>query len=188
MTMATMNTTRVLRALKRRDAATVQEVFETWREPVIRYVQRIVNDRHLAEDLAQETFLKVYKNLDRVDLKGNLGNWIFTIARNLTLDYLRQCRRDRTVFVDELEAGYCADPADDAGDEEEAEILNSALSKLTTRQRYALVKKEAEDETFREIGEHLGCTISHVRTLIHHAKAILQESMPVLHRTLPRAS
>lgn len=90
------------------------ERFQTaWREnrpgfdglgpPLERYVLRFVRDRHAAEDLVQETFLRAFRSLGRYRGRASLKTWIFSIARNLCLDHLRAAGRSRLRLVESAE-------------------------------------------------------------------------------------
>ena len=158
--------------------AELAQLMEQYRAPLIGYIRRMVRDPFVAEDLCHEALIKLMRNAHRYDARLNLHNWIYTIARNVTLDYLRSRQRAREVFVADVEAAYSNDPIENVADQESVTALQDALAQLPQRERDALLRKEGCDETFREIGADFGCTISHVRTLISHAKARLQEIYP----------
>ncbi|MFC1586727.1 RNA polymerase sigma factor [Planctomycetota bacterium] len=180
------NTEHLYEALRENGCLIMNHIAQEYQRQLTCYIVSIVRDRHLAEDLCQETFLKVYRNRFHFEKGGNFQNWLYTIARNIALDFLRSRRRERIAFIEDLEKEYCNDPFDNASRNEEAVVLRDAMRILTDRQHYALVEKENYDQTYREIGEQLNCTISRVRTLIHHAKLILREVVPQM-GMLPKA-
>ncbi|HEX2091683.1 MAG TPA: sigma-70 family RNA polymerase sigma factor, partial [Longimicrobiaceae bacterium] len=79
----------VARAQKGSEAA-YRELLGRYQRPVFSLVYRMVRDREQAEDLAQETFVKVFNNIDRYDPRYKFSSWIFKIATNLTIDALRK--------------------------------------------------------------------------------------------------
>src|SRR5918999_4959529 len=85
-------------AQKGREAA-YRELIRRYQRPVFSLVYRMVRDRELAEDLAQETFVKVFNHLDRYNPKYKFSSWIFKIASNLAIDSLRKKELD-TVSLD----------------------------------------------------------------------------------------
>ncbi len=83
---------RTLRAAAAGDVDAFDELVEGYRVPVWRYLTHLVADRALAEDLTQETFLRMYRHLDDFAGRSRFSTWVFRIARNLGIDALR--RRD----------------------------------------------------------------------------------------------
>ena len=79
--------------------AAFRELVKRYERPVFSLIYRMVRDRELAEDLAQETFVKVLNHIDRYRPEFKFSSWLFKIANNLTIDYLRKRRLD-TVSID----------------------------------------------------------------------------------------
>ena len=84
---------RLVDAARRGDQAAYGELVQRYELRLARVIYRFVRDMDMAEDLAQETFLKVYDRLDQFDTARRFGPWLFRIGVNLTLDYLRRKKR-----------------------------------------------------------------------------------------------
>src|SRR5438876_11310636 len=84
----------LVRAYREGDIHAFEELHRRYVGSIYRLVRRKLGDALLAEDIAQETFLKALKNLERVDASFNFGGWIHTVARNLCYDELRRRQRD----------------------------------------------------------------------------------------------
>ena len=84
---------RLVDAARRGDQAAYGELVQRYEHRLARVIYRFVRDMDMAEDLAQETFLKVYDRLDQFDTARRYGPWLFRIGVNLTLDYLRRKKR-----------------------------------------------------------------------------------------------
>ena len=78
----------LLRKCARGDSAAYRELVERLEKPLVNFILRFVGERHVAEDLFQETFVRVVKTLGSFRPEASLSTWIFTIARNLSLDWL----------------------------------------------------------------------------------------------------
>ena len=121
---------------------------------LIRVVMRFVSDHELAQDLAQETFLRVYERLDQYDSSRRFGPWLFRIGVNLTLDYLRKRkRRGRWVLFSEGPSERQPDPA--VADPRKEIDLNQevrlVLEGIPERYRSVLILRDLENFSTSEI-------------------------------------
>lgn len=147
-------------------------------ELVIRYEAKIRNvahgvlrDRGLAEDVAQETFLTAHRKARSFRGEGSVRSWLFRIAIHRALDELR--RRGRKSEVELTDAGG---PLHEPHQGLEAGWnLDRALAVLTPEHRTALILREVEGLSYREIAEALGWPVGTVATRIHRARTELKE-------------
>jgi RNA polymerase sigma-70 factor (ECF subfamily) len=150
----------------------VSELFELLRDPIYRYVRRLIGRRAEAEDLTQETFLRLYDSLQKGQAMGNVRPWLYRVAHNLTIDWLRQQGRLEQIEEDTLQIAITADAAPDAEQRllvsERRRRLSVALSQLSPQQRHCLFLR-AEGLGYREIGEVLGIGTSTVATYLGRA-------------------
>lgn len=149
-----------------------EQIVRRYQRPVINLIARIVADPGLAEDLAQETFVKTFRNLAAFDTRRRLSSWIFRIAHHTAVDALRR-RRGRQVPLDE--AG--ADPAlrlPPAADPVEREslgrALESALRELRSEQRVAIGLRYEEGLSYEEIAHVMGIPEATARTHVHRGR------------------
>ena len=152
--------------------------------PAVNFIFRYVRDRALAEDLAQEGFLRVFQRLRSYDPERKFSSWFFQVLRNLTIDYLR-VNRIPTSSLDELtEDGHAAgvvvdrdsaSPEDQAGQTELAGVMARALAKLRPEYRDVVVLRYQEGLTQPEIAEALGIPSGTVKTNLHRARKELAE-------------
>jgi RNA polymerase sigma-70 factor (ECF subfamily) len=152
--------------------------------PAINFIYRYVRNRALAEDLAQEGFLRVFQRLGSYDPNRKFSSWFFQVLRNLTIDYLR-VNRIPTSSLDELtEAGYeggsvvdpdAASPEQQAGQSELAAAMGRALAKLRPEYREVVVLRYQEGLTQPEVAEALGLPAGTVKTYLHRARKELAE-------------
>jgi RNA polymerase sigma-70 factor, ECF subfamily len=84
-----------LRAVREREPAALERFFAAFHDRVFAYLLRLVNDRSLAEDLAQEVFLRLHRALDHLDPDRDPAPWVFTVAANLLRDYWRSAEHRR---------------------------------------------------------------------------------------------
>lgn len=146
--------------------------------PAVNFVYRFVRDRSLAEDLAQEGFLRVYQRLGTYDPERKFSSWFFQVLRNITIDYLR-VNRLPTASLDELqdESGRQAavdrdsvSPEQAAQQGELAVAMAAALARIRPEYRECVVLRYQEGLTHPEIAEILRLPSGTVKTYLHRAR------------------
>jgi len=155
-----------------------RELVARYATPAVNFVYRYVRDRGLAEDLAQEGFLRVYQRLNTYDPERKFSSWFFQVLRNITIDHLR-VNRLQTASLDELaEEGNqgaavdseSASPEELAGQGELASVMSAALSRIRPEYREVVVLRYQEGLTHPEIAEILGLPSGTVKTYLHRAR------------------
>ena len=158
--------------------AAYRELVTRYATPAVNFIFRIVRDRALAEDLAQEGFLRVYQRLKTFDPQRKFSSWFFQVLRNITIDYLR-VNRLPTSSLDELAEegvqGAAVDrdsrsPEQLAGQSELATAMTVALSRIRPEYREVVVLRYQEGLTQPEIAEILGLPSGTVKTYLHRAR------------------
>lgn len=151
----------------------LEELYQRYRGPVLQYLYRLCGSADLAEELAQETFIKACVGL--ISFRGDcsVATWLFRIARNTYLNSLRQPAPTR-IDTDELlaipdSAGY-GDPARryDAG--EQRELIGLALAQLPEKQRSILLLRDDEGLSYAEIADVLGVSLAAVKVNLFRAR------------------
>lgn len=136
---------------------------ERYEQKLYAFINRMIGDEHLAEDVFQQVFIKVAKNADAFDGRAAFSTWLYCIARNTTLDELRRrSRRSTEPGATPGEFGHIADPGavsplEKMTREEFNEQMRVAIMALPEAQREAFLLKEEADLDFGEIGAILGC-------------------------------
>ncbi len=166
-----------------------RELLGRYERPVFSLVYRMVRDREHAEDLAQETFVKVFNHLESFNPKYKFSSWIFKIANNLAIDSLRK-KGLQTVSLDGSRHANSVDEADAtrisiaSTDENPEELLEArelgreierAIGSLRTEYRTAVVLRHVEGRSYEEIAEIMDVPLGTVKTFIHRARMELRE-------------
>ena len=148
----------------------VTQVFEWFYQPVHRYVRSIIGSEADAEDLAQEAFLRLYTSLQNENRIGNVRSWIFRVAHNLAIDYLRRISHQEHATpevwqLSEEQLDMAANAEQRLLEQEQRQRLRRAIIRLSPQERYCL-ELRAEGLGYREIAEVLGISISSVNTFL----------------------
>jgi len=157
-----------------------------WEVPMKRYLARIVQNSHEAEELAQETFVRLYQSRDRFREGARFSPWLYAIAANLARNRLRWWRRRPAVSLeawtefggeaaDESSAGHAASGA--LEQRECAEAVRAAVAALPVELREALVLCEYEGLAQAEAAEALGVTPKAVEMRLYRARAALRNRL-----------
>lgn len=158
---------------------------------VYNFIVQLTRDRIAAEDLAQETFIKAWKNLTRFDQRRNFKTWLFAIAKNTTYDFFKKKKSIPFSFFEDAEGQSTLDMIDDETvspetlleKEEKKEAVEAALESLSEQYRALLTLAYREDFSLAEISEILGVPYNtiksrHLRALKFMKQALLKGSAP----------
>jgi RNA polymerase sigma-70 factor, ECF subfamily len=134
----------------------IAQVFELLRDPVYRYLFRVLDSREEAEDLTQEVFLRLYAHLQKGHTVANLRSWVFRVAHNLAID--QQRKKIRLEPMDPAVQSKVCDPAPGADQQvlhdEQHKRLKQALASLSSQERHSL-ELRAEGLSYKEIADIL---------------------------------
>jgi RNA polymerase sigma-70 factor (ECF subfamily) len=151
--------------------------------PVVSLARRIVGNAEDARDVAQMVFLRVWKEIHRYDERFSLNTWLYRIATNLSIDFLRSARsRERAHgatlhLVREREESTAGGATRTAEDRDLARLFEAVSGRLSEKQKAAFVLREMEDCDTRDIAEILGCGESTVRNHLFNARRILRREI-----------
>lgn len=178
---------RLMVAFRHGDPDAFDGLFRRWSRPLLRYLERMVRDSASAEELVQETFIRVHGARERYTPDARFSTWLYRIATNLALNELRRPRRRRDHA--ELDAEGASELAEAAPSAEERldarrrhERMEEALAELPDRQRAALWLAAVEGQSYADVAAALETTESSVKSLVHRARSTLATRMGRVHR------
>jgi RNA polymerase sigma-70 factor (ECF subfamily) len=155
---------------------------------LVNFIYRYLSSREAAEDIAQEVFIRVYKSGASYKPQSKLQTWIFTIARNLSLNELRR-NKHRTVSLDatfssdegelqrQVQDPNSPNPSDDILRREKADAVKAAINDLPENQRVAVLLRRYEQFSYEEIAQMLNISSKAVKSLLSRAKESLKEKL-----------
>jgi RNA polymerase sigma-70 factor (ECF subfamily) len=180
---ASMNSHEDLIARARRgDEEAFRLIFERFTRPVISFIFYLVNQRELAEELAQETFVRAYKSLHALRDEMKLSTWLFGIAKNVARESLRNSRRDsQHVELEDRAVMEMRDgtPTPDGQllDKELSHVVRRALLMLDEDKRMVFALKVYQQLSYEEIATITGFTVPKLRNDLHRARAEMRRRL-----------
>jgi RNA polymerase sigma-70 factor (ECF subfamily) len=160
---------RLIRAAQKGDRPAFAALIEHYWDRLYRWLYHLTHDRHTAEDLVQESFLKAFAGLDRFRAGTNFAAWLFRIAHNNFANQRRASARMREPLPDDL-AARDVGPPEEAESREALQGLSRALGRLAAEYRAALLLRVEQGLSFREIAQVLDLTEETARWRVFKAR------------------
>ncbi|WP_077210514.1 RNA polymerase sigma factor SigW [Bacillus dakarensis] len=163
------------------------EIVEIFKDKIFQLCYRMLGNRHEAEDMAQEAFIRAYVNITSFNINLKFSTWLYRIATNLCIDRIRKKKPD--FYLDAEVAGtdgltmYSQVPAETTLPEEEVEsielqdTIQREISKLPEKYRTVIVLKYIEELSLNEISEILDMPLGTVKTRIHRGREALRQQL-----------
>ena len=163
-----------------------RELYEIYSVPVYRFVLGLVGNEAEAEDITQETFIKVFYKLKKLKEPGFFRFWLYRIARNETYQMHRQFKRRGEVSIDNEEIGYYEflpnenegpDPEKQVMSKELDSVIQKAVLSLKPKYRDVLILAVQEKMSYEEIAKIVGRSVVSVKTDIYRARQVVKEKL-----------
>jgi len=179
--------TRLALLARKGDQRAFAEIVELYKDKIFHLAYRMLSNRHEAEDVVQDTFLRVYKNLDRYDENQKFSTWIYRIGTNLCIDRLR--KRKPTYSLDaemndqEGVDGYSILPSDDRTPESELllsetqQLIRQAIESLPAKYKTVMVLRYLQDLSLQEISDVLDMPVTTIKTRVHRGREYLRKKL-----------
>ncbi len=168
----------LVKAIRKGQHEKYGELTERYKGRLFAYLYRFVGQKEEAEDLLQDVFIKAFKNLRSYDSRRKFSSWIYRIAHNEAINYVKRKSLKRfiswenvTLSKDLLSTSGSGEGAEDAWIRKEANTeVEKALDKLSPKYKQVLVFRYYFDQTYEEMSEIIGKPVNTVGTLINRAK------------------
>ncbi len=160
-----------------------------YQDKLVNYLNNLLHDYELSVDLAQEAFIRVYKNADRYQGKYQFSTWIYRIATNLAIDEIRHRERKGRFFFYNVMSFFQKDdkqfPLPDKREspekaldrKEKLDRLQAAIDTLPEKYRLAFMLKEVQELSYEETSRVLDISLGTAKSRIHRAKMLLREKL-----------
>jgi len=170
----------ILRALEG-DESAYGSLLNSYKPRIFSYVYRTIRNYHDAEDITLNTFVKCFKSLPSFDRTKTFSTWIYTIAHNTALDFLRKNKKeyehvdDREIETLEIADTKSDEPHQEYDKQEKLRKIEQALLKLAPIDRGIVILFHKEEKSYEEISEILKIPQTTIKTRLHRARLKLKE-------------
>jgi len=168
----------------RGDSAAFNALMDRYEKPVLNIIYRYLQDYDAAQDLMQETFLRVYKARERYEVRSKFSTWLFQIAVNLCLNERRarsyrghesiEAMSERAV-PREIQDTQARDPVQQTQSAELAVLVRAAVAALPPEERAMVILAKWEEKSYEQIAEIMNCSVDAVKSRLYRARKILRE-------------
>jgi RNA polymerase sigma-70 factor (ECF subfamily) len=171
----------LVKRLQRREPEALGELYDRYGRLAYSLIYRVVRDRGIAEDLVQETFLRVWTRVQAFDAqKGAVGPWLLAVARNRAIDYLRAAggrERNAVEFAETDHPALYTDMEQGILASDKARTVKRALEKLSVQQRQVIELAYFEGLSQTEMAQRIGQPLGTVKTWVRTALKLLREEL-----------
>ncbi len=170
----------ILRAVKG-DERACEALLNSYKGRIFSYVYRTIRNYHDAEDVTLDTFVKCFKSLKTFDTKRPFATWLYTIAHNLTIDFLRKNKKhyeqidERPIEEIEIADEKSSRPAQNYDIQQKLNKVEQALGQLPPIDREIIILFHREEKSYQEISEILNLPETTIKTRLHRARLRLRE-------------
>ncbi|CAJ1311339.1 RNA polymerase sigma-70 factor (ECF subfamily) [Paenibacillus sp. SORGH_AS306] len=179
--------TRLVKLALKGDQRAFAEIVELYKDKIFHLGYRMLSNRHEAEDVVQETFLRVYKNLDRYDQKQKFSTWIYRIGTNLCIDRLRKRKPSYSLDAELNDQdgtdGYALLPGDERTPESEyllsetQQLIHQAIDSLPDKYKTVMVLRYLQELSLQEISEVMDMPVTTIKTRVHRGREFLRKKL-----------
>lgn len=161
------------------DFSAMRELVEQWQKPLINFFYRSVNSVHTAEDLAQTTFIKIFKNAGTYEPKAKFSTWLFLVARSVLISNFRRESVRPATATDPSELPPVAEPESALGISDLESAFSDSVKTLPEKHRTAILLLCQQELSYEEIASVMETSVQNVKTWIFRARQALKEKLSV---------
>jgi RNA polymerase sigma-70 factor (ECF subfamily) len=179
----------LIEATKQGDESAYAEIVQRYRNPIVNYLYRFLNDYEEAVDLAQETFVRVYFAIERYHTAYAFSTYIYRIATNLAISEIRKRKRRRMLSLTgffQTDEGDVVEfqPRDERRladetmvDDERSRVIAKAIAALPEKYRVPIILRDVDGRSYEEIAEIMELGLGTTKSRINRGRALLREKL-----------
>ncbi|BBM88216.1 RNA polymerase sigma factor [Candidatus Uabimicrobium amorphum] len=175
-----MNDEKIFALFVKGEGAMLGVLVKKYQDPLYKYLVRYTNNTTLAEEILQETFIKVYEHSDKYDLQKPFRPWLYKVALNTARDKLRQKKLDWQSLADKEEPMAVNSPVRDLQSREIGEMIRKAVAELAPNQRQVFILRQYEKMSYADISTAVERPLNTVKSDMRRALQSLRELLASL--------
>jgi RNA polymerase sigma-70 factor (ECF subfamily) len=166
-----------------RDLAAFEQLVRRYQPYAFSLAMKFLCDEAEASDVVQDSFLRVWKNIDHYDPNQEFSTWLYKIVANLCVDRFRALKRNRSMFLSRERDPMMEDLPDERdwetlrSQEQLADIIGALSKRLSRTQRLVFTLRDLQDLTVDEVVEITGLSVGSVKTNLHYARKSIRDTL-----------
>lgn len=161
------------------DFSAMRELVDYWQKPLINFFFRSVNSVHTAEDLAQATFVKIFRNAGTYEPKAKFSSWLFLVARSVLISNFRKDAVRPATTTDPSELPAVVEPQDALNVSDLESAFSESVKVLPENHRTAILLLCQQELSYEEIASVMNASVQNVKTWIFRARQSLRDTLSV---------
>jgi len=170
-----MTTAEIINKAAESDPVARGQIYSEFRDFVWHVCLGIARDSYVAEDIASEVFITVFRKIKSFKFKSAFKSWLYRIAVNTALNHIKKLKRQRTRDIEDYLPVYPREHDDIYENMENKNTVSSLMAGMDEKSSMILMMREVEGMSYADIAESLGANISTVKTWIHRAREELRQ-------------
>jgi RNA polymerase sigma-70 factor (ECF subfamily) len=167
----------LLRRVQQGDTVAFSNLVERYRDRLMNVIGRMPISQEEAEDIVQETFVRVYQHRDAFDFKHCFSTWLYTIALNLARNELRKKKRYKFVDIFDLQNKEVEVAVDAKIPSNLGPAIEAAVASLPEKYKTAFLLRDIEEVSYEEIARILSVPLGTVKSRVNRARSILRDKL-----------
>jgi RNA polymerase sigma-70 factor (ECF subfamily) len=167
----------LLRRVKEGDMVAFSKLVDRYRNRLMNVIGRMLNSAEEAEDIVQETFLRVYQHRDSFDFKHCFSTWLYTIALNLARNELRKKKKYRFVDIFDMQNKEVETAVEAKIPSNLGPALEAAINQLPEKYKTAFILRDIEEMPYDEVARVLSIPLGTVKSRVNRARSILRDKL-----------
>lgn len=167
----------LMRSIQNGDMVAFNELVDRYKDRLLNVIGRMVSSTEEAEDIVQETFIRVYQHRQSFNFKHCLSTWIYTIGLNLGRNELRKRKKFKHYDITEMQGNEKEISVEMKLPTRLPQVLNEAVSDLPEKYRTAFMLRDVQEMPYEEVAKILGVPLGTVKSRVNRARLMLRDKL-----------
>jgi RNA polymerase sigma-70 factor (ECF subfamily) len=168
---------RLMRAIQKGDMVAFNQMVDRYKDRLMNVIGRMLSSQEEAEDVVQETFVRVYQHRQSFNFQHCFSTWIYTIGLNLARNELRKRKKFKFYDISEMQGNEREFAVDAKLPSRLPEVLNDAIKELPEKYRLAFILRDVQEMPYEEVAKVLDVPLGTVKSRVNRARLILRDKL-----------
>jgi RNA polymerase sigma-70 factor (ECF subfamily) len=166
-----------MRAIQNGDMVAFNELVDRYKDRLLNVIGRMLSSREEAEDIVQETFVRVYQHRQSFNFQHCLSTWIYTIGLNLARNELRKRKKYKYYDITEMQGNEAEFAVDPKLPSRLPQVLSDAIDSLPDKYRTAFMLRDVQEMPYEEVASVLSVPLGTVKSRVNRARMMLRDKL-----------